>query len=78
MTPSELPLALPLPPSEISLTKFIQKNIVVVGYLGTVLPAHVGERAQSIAVVTLGQKFNRKPSIGTALTEASRTLERSR
>jgi len=77
ITPSELPLALPLLPSETPFTKFIQKNIVAVKYLDTVFPAHISERAQSIVVVMVGQKFNRKPSIGTALTDASRTLERS-
>jgi hypothetical protein len=77
VSPSELPLALPLPPPETPFTKFVQKNIVAVRYLATVFPAHISERAQSIAVVMVGQKFNWKPSIGTALTDASRTLERS-
>src|ERR1700729_3215723 len=77
ITPSELPLALRLPPSETPFTKFIQKNIVAVKYLATVFPAHVIERAQAIAVVMVSQKFNRKPSIGAALTDASRPLKRS-
>ena len=54
-TPSELPLALPLPPPETPFTEFIQKNTVAVGYLCTIFPAHVSERAQSIAVVMVGR-----------------------
>ena len=76
-TPSELPLALQPPPSETLFTKFVQKDIVAVRYLGTVFPAYVSERVQPIAVVMVGQKFNWKPSIGAALTDSPRTLKRS-
>jgi hypothetical protein len=77
ITPSELPLAFPLPPPETPFSKFVQKDVVTVRYLATVFPAYVSERVQPIAVIMVGQKFNRKPSIGIALTNASRTLERS-
>ena len=77
ITPSELPFALQPPPSETLFPKFVQKDIVAVRYLGTVFPAYVSERVQPIAVVMVGQKFNWKPSIGAALTDSPRTLERS-
>jgi len=44
---------------------------VAVKYLATFFAAHISERAQSIVVVMVGQKFNRNPRIGTALTDAS-------
>jgi hypothetical protein len=75
--PSELPLALPLPPSETPFTKFVLKNIVAVRYLDTIFPAHVSERAQCIPVVVVGQKFNWKPVTRTALTKGPKPLERS-
>jgi hypothetical protein len=76
ITPSELPLALQPPPSETLFTKFVQKDIVAVRYLGTVFPAYVSERVQPIAVVMIGQKFNWKPSIEAALTDSPRRVEK--
>jgi len=76
ITPSELPLALPLPPSETPFTQFVLKNIVAVRHLDTIFPAHVSERVQFIPVVVVGQKFNWKPVTGTALTQRPKPLER--
>jgi hypothetical protein len=49
---------------------------VAVGYVDTIFPAHVSERAQFIPVVVVGQEFNWKPvGIGTALTQRPKPLE---
>jgi len=47
VTPSELPLAFPLPPSETPFTKFVQKDVMTNSYLATVFPAYVSIDQQS-------------------------------
>ena len=76
-SPSELPLALPLPPSEASFTHVVQKNVVPVRYVSTVFPANVSERMQLVSLVVVHQKFNRKPLGVVAFAQGARTFERS-
>jgi hypothetical protein len=76
-SPSELPVALPLPPFEAALTHVIQKEVVPVGYLATVFTVNVSERVQLIALVVVHQKFNWKPVGVSTFAQGANTFERT-
>ena len=77
IAPSELPLALPLPPFDGAFTEFIHKKVMTIMDVASVSPSHVSKASQFTFFVVVGQEFNRKPVvIGFASAQKSQPLER--